>query len=293
MITVISHVQSTKININVIKTATKYCPKQINGGVNPNKNFMNHGSDNEYIIDSFIMGKIPQGINCSSYKLMTNDYFLKVACSVSLAREYYGRKIEKFKGIFLRIQKSKEDCRVRLRLTGNDNDIRITQYEIRINLPTEGGDELIAIIVEPLRFSQDHIEEICAGQMPEETGRGDGQDRLGDHRFDHQIDQCIQFVLVQLDDTAIALDELGELVFVEIVGPFVRIRPASDDGELQHGVGQVGDSGGDPDRIEVEQCGDFSFGKEHIAGMPVAVNYLAGPGIEAQLADADARFVIE
>jgi len=107
-------------------------------------------------------------------------------------------------------------------------------------LPAEGGDEFVTVLIEPLCFSKNHIEEMRAGEVAEEAGCGDWQDRLGYHCFNHQVRQCIQLVFIQLDDTSIALDELGEFVFVEIVGPFVGIGPAADDGELQHCVGQVG-----------------------------------------------------
>ena len=50
IMTVISHGQSAKINVNVNKTVKKYCPKKIKGVDNPNKIFMNHGSDAEYIV---------------------------------------------------------------------------------------------------------------------------------------------------------------------------------------------------------------------------------------------------
>lgn len=148
-------------------------------------------------------------------------------------------------------------------------------------------------MIEPLCFSQDHIEEIRAGQVAKKASRGDGQDGFGNHRLDHQIDQGIELVFVQLDDTAVALDKLVELVFVEIIGPFVGIGPAANDGELQHGIGQVGDGRGNVDRIEIEQGRDFVFGEEHITGMPVAMNNLTRPGVEAELANTDTRIVIE
>ena len=47
---VISHGQSTKINISVKENATKYCPKQIKGVHNPNTIFTDQGSDIEYIV---------------------------------------------------------------------------------------------------------------------------------------------------------------------------------------------------------------------------------------------------
>ena len=50
IMTVISHGQSAKINVNVNKTVKKYCPKKIKGVDNPNKIFMNQDSDVEPII---------------------------------------------------------------------------------------------------------------------------------------------------------------------------------------------------------------------------------------------------
>jgi len=129
--------------------------------------------------------------------------------------------------------------------------------------------------------------------VSEEAGRRDGHYRFGDHRFNHQVGQCVQLVPVQFDYAAIALDELVEFVLVEIVGPVGGVRPAADDGELQHAVGKVGNGRGDPDGVEIEHCGDFAFGKEHISRMPVAVDYLPGPGVEVEAADADARFVVQ
>ena len=79
----------------------------------------------------------------------------------------------------------------------------------------------------------------------------------------------------------VAAQELQEFVLVEIIGPVGGIRPAAYYRELQHAVGKIDLGRGDPDRIEVEHDGDFSVGKEHIARMPVAVDDLLGPGIEA------------
>ena len=97
--------------------------------------------------------------------------------------------------------------------------------------------------------------------MTEKAGRGDRQDRLGDHRFNHQVGQSIQLVLIQLDDGPVALDEPGELFFVEIIGPVVRVGPAAYDGELQHCVSQISDGRSDAGGIEIEQSGYFISGK--------------------------------
>ncbi len=79
----------------------------------------------------------------------------------------------------------------------------------------------------------------------------------------------------------VAGQELQEFVLVEIVRPVCGVRPAAYYGELEHAVGKIDYGRGDPNRIEIEHDGDFAFGKEHIARMPVAVNDLLGPGIEA------------
>ena len=79
----------------------------------------------------------------------------------------------------------------------------------------------------------------------------------------------------------VAGQELEEFVLVEIIGPVGGIRPAAYYGELQHAVGKIDYCRGDPDRIEVEHDGDLAVGKEHISRMPVAVDDLFGPGIEA------------
>ncbi len=158
--------------------------------------------------------------------------------------------------------------------------------------------KLIAVFFEPFCFSADHQQKIGAVEVAEEAGSGDWQNRLGDHRLDHQIDQGLQLIFIQEGRFSnrpffVAVKELQEFVLVEIIWPVGGIRPAADNGELQHAVGKIDYGGGDPDRIEIEHDGDLVFGKEHIARMPVAVDDLGRPGIEAQLVYPDARFVIE
>ena len=91
----------------------------------------------------------------------------------------------------------------------------------------------------------------------------------------------------------VAGQELEQLVLVEIIGPVGGIGPAADYGELQYAVGQVDYGRSDAYRIEIEHDRDLLPGKEHIARMPVAVDDLLRPRIEAEPVDADARFVVE
>jgi len=55
-----------------------------------------------------------------------------------------------------------------------------------------------AVTSQPLGLADDHLKKVDAGVIPEVTGGGHWQDRLGDHRLDHQIDQTAEFTLAEL-----------------------------------------------------------------------------------------------
>jgi len=73
--------------------------------------------------------------------------------------------------------------------------------------------------------------------VSEESGGGDGQDGLGDHGFDHEVDEAVELSLAQAGNAAVAVEEGEESLAIEMVGPVGGIGAVADDGELEHAVG--------------------------------------------------------
>ncbi len=80
----------------------------------------------------------------------------------------------------------------------------------------------------------------------------------------------------------IAAEETLEAGFIEIIGPFGDIVVAADDGELKRSVGDVDDTREEAGAVVVDDRDDAIVAEEHVAGMPVGVNDLLGPVVDAE-----------
>ena len=141
-----------------------------------------------------------------------------------------------------------------------------------------GTDQLLHfVLLHPAHFSLDHLQEGEAFEFAEGAGGGDGEDGFGDHGFDHEPGDDLEFGDGDNFDFVVAADESFEAGFVDVVGPGGGIVGAAEDGELECAVGDVNDARLEAGGVVVDDGDNFAVAEEHVAGVPVAVDDLRGP----------------
>ena len=127
----------------------------------------------------------------------------------------------------------------------------------------------------------DHLEESVAVHASEKSGGGDGEDGFGDPGFDHEPRNDLNLGEGDGRELLVAADEAFEAGFVEVVGPVGGVVGAAEDGELEGAVGEVDDALLEAGGVVVDDGDDFALVEEDVSGMPVAVDDLGGPVVEA------------